>query len=308
LSPFHPTNITLEPPPSPDYLGGAVLQGLARPIGMRAPWGVVKTLILGTLSFGVLPLLAWVRSFRAFAVAEQQQFVHLAQWLRENSSHPLARPLENDARQLFVRSGWWVAVLTMIGTAVWILSLVNQSWLPSFDVLMDGTYRFLHRPRFAMRGLSRDIFKVWVAGVSLAYFFYWVHLRWHAQDVSRFVERFNEIARAEGINPVRPTPLGIPIRPLWAIGALIWWGAGVPWGVMAMLAGAAQRRYITTASRQTRAELAHRLRAMLLRRRPSAAGVPVPVYLRDRCVEPKCRAEVPRGVNYCPRCGTRQKA
>ena len=83
------------------------------------------------------------------------------------------------------------------------------------------------------------------------------------------------------------------------------WGA--PWGVVAMLAGAAQRRYITWSSRNTRADVAHRLRAILMRHRPSS-NYPLPVYLRDRCVEPKCRNEVPRGINYCPRCGTRQKA
>jgi hypothetical protein len=288
-----------------------VLQGLARPVGMRPPWGVVKTLVLGTLSFGLLPLLAWVRSFRAFSIAEQQQFVHLAQWVRENSSHPLARPLENDSRQLFNRSGGWVAAFLAVGTAVWIGVLVHGLWAAPSDVLLAGTYRY-HHPDYLNyrlpRGLTRQIFQVWCGGLSLAYFFFWVHVRWHAQDVARFVERFNEIAKAEGINGIRATPLGMPLRPVWLVGAALWYAAGVPWGVVAMLAGAAQRRYITTASRQTRADLAHRLRAMLMRRRPSAAGVPVPVYLRDRCVEAKCRAELPRGVNYCPRCGTRQKA
>jgi hypothetical protein len=79
-----------------------------------------------------------------------------------------------------------------------------------------------------------------------------------------------------------------------------------PWGVVAVLAGGAQRRYITWTSRSTRSDVGQRLRAMLLRRRP-ATGLPVSVYQRDRGIGPLCRAEMPRGVNFCPRCGTRQR-
>jgi hypothetical protein len=46
-----------------------VLQGLARPIGYRLTWGVLKSLVLGGVSFGLLPLIAWTRNFRAFATA-----------------------------------------------------------------------------------------------------------------------------------------------------------------------------------------------------------------------------------------------
>jgi ribosomal protein L40E len=86
-----------------------------------------------------------------------------------------------------------------------------------------------------------------------------------------------------------------------------------------MLAGGAQRRYINWTSRDTRADLAHRVRALMIRRGASAVVVhgaapadapvaPVPVYLRQRCVHAMCRAELPKDANYCRRCGTRQKA
>jgi hypothetical protein len=119
------------------------------------------------------------------------------------------------------------------------------------------------------------------------------------------------VAEAEGVHRARADSLGLGIRPLWLVGGVGMMMLGAPWGVVAMLAGGAQRRYINGTSRNTRADVAQRLRAMMVRRRvatgAATAGVPVPVYLRDRCVEPKCRAEIPRGVNYCPRCGTRQK-
>jgi hypothetical protein len=315
LSQFHPTNFSVEPPPPPDYLAGAVLQGLSRPVGYRLSWGVLKSLFLGIISFGLLPILSWTRNFRTFAIAEQQQLLHLAQWVRTNSSHPLARQLESDAVELRPRVLLsWLSVLIAVAMAVGMyFALELNRWYSPWDQLVAGTYGFgKHRVldrRVTLFPNSHQMFTLWVYGLGAAYLLHIVQVHLHAGDVRRFVARFSEIAQAEGINRVKATPLGTTLRPLWLAGGFALFAMGAPWGVVAMVAGAAQRRYITSTSRDTRADLAHRLRAMLIRRRPSsAAGVPVPIYLRDRCIEPKCRAEVPRGVNYCPRCGTRQKA
>jgi hypothetical protein len=314
LSQFHPTNFSVEPPPPPDYLAGAVLQGLSRPVGYRLSWGVLKSLFLSGISFGLLPILQWTRGFRAFVIAEQQQLLHLAQWVRMNSSHPLARQLESDAVELRPRVLLsWLSVLIAIGMAVAIGSVIvpNGRYTP-WEQLVAGTYSYGkgHLPDHRLIALpnSHRMFTLWVYGLGAAYLLHIVQVHLHAGDVRRFVARFSEIAQAEGINRVKAAPLGTTLRPLWLAGGFALFAVGAPWGVVAMVAGAAQRRYITSTSRGTRADLAHRLRAMLMRRRPSAGGVPVPVYLRDRCVEAKCRAELPRGVNYCPRCGTRQKA
>ena len=314
MSQFNPTNFSVEPPPPPDYLAGAVLQGLSRPIGYRLTWGVLKSLFLGVISFGLLPILSWTRGFRAFVTAEQQQLLHLAQWVRGNSSHPLARQLESDAVELRPRVLLsWMSVLIALGTAVAIGSVIvpNVRFTP-WDQLVTGTYsygkgRLPHHHAMALPN-SHRMFGLWVYGLGAAYLLHIIQVHLHAADVKQFVARFSEIVQAEGINRVRAAPLGTTLRPLWLAGGFALFAMGAPWGVVAMVAGAAQRRYITCTSRDTRADLAHRLRAMLLHRRPSAGGVPVPVYLRERCVEPKCRAELPRGVNYCPRCGTRQKA
>jgi hypothetical protein len=312
LSQFQPTHVTFDPPPPPDYLAGAVLQGLSRPIGGKLAWGVLKSMFLALVSFGVVPLVMWTRNFRAYVVAEQQQFLHLAQWLRNHSAHPLAKRLEEDAGELRART-WmsWIAVLVVAGTAAIIAMYVDGTRRAPWDVLFFGTYGHDQANVLRNRGWwmprANEIFITWCVGMGAAYFLHWLQVQLHAGDVRRFVERFSEIAQAEGVNRVRAEPLGLGLRPLWLLagGVLFFWGA--PWGVMAMLAGAAQRRYITWSSRNTRADVAHRLRAILMRHRPSGDH-PLPVYLRDRCVEPKCRAEVPRGINYCPRCGTRQKA
>ncbi|HEY7117320.1 MAG TPA: hypothetical protein VH475_12075, partial [Tepidisphaeraceae bacterium] len=124
MSQFQPTRVTFDPPPAPDYLAGAVLQGLSRPIGQRLSWGVIRSLLVSMLSFGVVPLVYWVRAFRLYAIAEQQQLLHLAHWLRANSDHPLARRLEEDAGELRTRT--WLSVLAMLALVVTIACIGNQ--------------------------------------------------------------------------------------------------------------------------------------------------------------------------------------
>jgi len=303
--------VTIEPPPLPDYLAGGVLQGLSRPIGGKQSWGVIKSVLLAGLTFGLLPILSWVRGFKRFATAEQQQFLHLAQWVRLNSEHPLARQLESDAKELRPRGIlMFLSVITALATAVWIGSLFSQLHIRELDTLIRATYGTgqirLHSDVPFLQYMPR-VFQIWIIGFSAAYLFHLLQIYLHANDVKRFVSRFSEIAQSEGINRVKADSLGVIIWPLWLLAATVFIGAGAPWGVLAMLAGGAQRRYITWTSRNTRSDVAQRLRAMLLRRRPTA-NVPSPVYLRDRCIQPRCRAEIPRGVNFCPRCGTRQKA
>src|SRR6266699_3557413 len=203
LSQFHPTNLSLEPPPPPDYLAGAVLQGLSRPIGGRLSWGVLKSLFLGAVSFGLLPILAWTRGFRAFVIAEQQQLLHLAQWVRQNSAHPLARQLESDAVELRPRN--MISLLSMF------LAIEHYRSFTPFDQLIAGTYGF-RKVRFLDHRVvpllnSRSLFTLWVYGLSAAYLLHALQVHLHAADVKRFVARFSEIAQAEGVNRVQATSL-----------------------------------------------------------------------------------------------------
>jgi hypothetical protein len=321
LSQFYPVNISIEPPLPADAPAVAVLQALARPIGQKqAAWTVVRSLFWATISFGVIPIATWIDGFRAYVTAEQLQYVHLARWVRRNSHHPLARRLEEDAEELSARSWLWlIPLLAVIGTLgmfvfAWHYASENHWGVRRFAAaLIEGTYAAPRlsgspRPIFA-NAVARGVFGVWCGVMGVAYFCQLLQVQLHALDVRRFVARFSQIAQADGVNRVRAETPGLGLRPLWVAAGVVMFMIGAPWGVLAMLAGGAQRRYITTVSRKTRAEVALRLRAMVIRRTP-ADGVlpPVPVYLRERCVEPKCRAQVLRGANYCPRCGTRQKA
>jgi hypothetical protein len=330
LSAFHPVNVTLDPPPPADPPAVAVLHALARPIGQKpAAWTVVRSAFWAALTFGLWPLLTWLGGFRAYATAEQQQYLHLARWLRQNSAHPLARRLESDADELAPRSWlWFVPVVALLGGVAAFAALFQDAHVPLrfkpwTHALLAGTYgheRVDPDWPFAYRHLADRLYAVWCVGVGVAYLAHFLQLHLHALDVRSFVNRFSQIAQAEGVHPVRADSLGLGLRPLWVAAGIALMMAGAPWGVLAMLAGGAQRRYITAVSRNTRAEVARRLRAMIVRRAPNVADgapsnaatttaiPPVPVYLRERCVEPLCRAEIPRGVNFCPRCGTRQRA
>jgi hypothetical protein len=204
-----------------------------------------------------------------------------------------------------------VIIMVLTGVAMLIMTRDARQDGTPVEQLVAGTYGYHHAHVLGHRVVrlanSRHLFNTWVLGLGTAYLAMALQVHFRAVDVGRFVAKFSQIATSEGVNKVKATSLGTTLRPLWIAGGVLFWLVGAPWGLVAMLAGAAQRRYITFTSRQTRADLAQRLRTMLLRRRPSAAGLAVPVYLRDRCVEPLCRAEVLRGASFCPRCGTRQK-
>jgi hypothetical protein len=278
-------------------------------------------LIWATATFGVVPIATWYRGFRAYLTAEQLQYLHLARWVRQNSNHPLARRLEGDAEELAPRAWLWLLpLLVVLGTLMLLAAAIQHAYAHHWTfegltaALIAGTYGYpdgggggrMIFPNASAKG----VFAVWCWVMGTAYFCQLLQVHLHALDVKRFVARFSQIAQADGVNRVRAEPLGFGFRPLWVAAGVVLFMIGAPWGILAMLAGGAQRRYITTVSRITRAEVALRLRAMVIRRAP-ADGVPpttTPVYLRERCVEPKCRAQVLRGANYCPRCGTRQKA
>ena len=65
-----------------DQLGGALQQGLPRPMNPNLTWGLIRTFFLGGISGGIIPTIFLPRRFHNFAMAEQLQYWHLAEWLR----------------------------------------------------------------------------------------------------------------------------------------------------------------------------------------------------------------------------------
>jgi hypothetical protein len=312
VSTFNPTRVSIERQPVPDQQAWVAVDALARPLGLKTYWGVTKTMIAGVVTFGLGPVFSWVKGFHKYCAGERLQFLHLARWVKGGSAHPLAARLESDADELRPRGFLsFLTIVAALATAAGVGYVVDRSGRMPEHLLVAGTYGY-ERARIGEYRVwampeARDVFAVWTLGLLVTYGLHWLQVMLHAADVRRFVSRFSQVAEAEGVNRVRAEPVGTTIRPLWMAGAGVLIAvAHARWGLLMMLAGAAQRRYITTAGRNTRAELAQRLRSLVERRRPGVA-MPVPVYLRERCVEAKCRAELPRGANFCRRCGTRQR-
>lgn len=306
MSQFTPSTTTIEPALPPDYLAGAVLEGLSRPLGGRRAWGLARSVILGLISFGFVPVIVWSRKLRQTATAEQQQYVHFAQWMRANSNNPEVAVLQRDAQRI----GAW-SLFRLFSLAFALISLVAMVNLLRFqtnwgDALMRGTYHF---PRFdSVRyrsTLLAQLFNVWNVGLFVAYVSHWIALQSYAGRVRRFYRRFNRIAAAEGIDIVAPPYFDTGIRIPWLIAGIAMAAGGHAfWAIPMALAGALQRRYVLASSTRVRAALAHRLRAMMMRRRPEMQ-VAMPVWLRNLCPNSVCRKALRDGTNYCPRCGAR---
>jgi hypothetical protein len=250
------------------------------------------------VTFGLLPVLRWGKRFGQFVTLEQQQFWHLAEWLRLHTKSPAAAELPGEADRIHYRPMLTLlSVLCVVAVVVMIYRQLRMTTL-SWHSLTYATYLYAghHRPWY------RDGFLVWGAGLSVAYALHWAQVRLHAADRARFIRSFNHCCVTESIEPITPTPLGLGIRPLWIVAGIGITALGAPWGVPMMLAGAIQRSEITEASLRDRQALARRLYTMLQRRRSDVA---VPVALRRLCSHEFCRAKLPDAARFCPRCGAR---
>ncbi len=286
----------------PDFFAGAVLGSLGRVVGSRQYWNVARTFAVALVSFGIWPVIRMGRNIRDYTIIEQQQLWHLAEWLRMTTGRREATELRDLTLELRPRPVLrWMPVVLVAAVL-----LVLYRILPSGDLfngLMECTYGFRRTVNTVLpAGEARMAFAAWSIGLTLAYAAHWMQARLHASDVARVVEKFNEIAVAEAVAPVKFQPPGNGLRALWLFAAFWMVMFGAVWGLPLMLAGALHKRYITESSHRLRKELAHRVRAMLLRRRPTMA-VPRPVRLVRECGNDRCRAPLPETARFCPRCG-----
>ncbi len=288
MSQFAPTQWTLEPDARPDHLSTAVLHSLSRPVYGLA-WGPLKSLILGGITFGILPLIAWPKKFARFVTAEQQQLWHLVEWLRIRTGEDEAGKLRDPLRGVGPVPTLWIVPLIML-----IILAVNfLPWLrpPGFGLprILSATYLFnIARPEMIWHGrwahwpLVSRLHVIWVACLSIAYASHWLHVQQHAADVNRLVRRLNLIFAKQHIAPVGIPGLGIGLRPLWIGAAIVGVLFGAWWAIPAALAGAVHKRYIERTSSRIRAELSGRVQMLLQRQRPDI-DVPVPHGLRVVC-------------------------
>jgi hypothetical protein len=297
-------------PPQPDYLATGVLNGLARGPHAKLSWSVFRTALVGAVTFGLAPILAWQVRFRDYVTWEQQQLWHLAEWLRLKSKSPDAAKLRQEADALRFRFDLQLlASLCVAFVAVAFFSQIMSVRPPHrWALLLDSTYRFPEKfgfTAYALHWTSGRLFAIWTVGLSAAYFCHWMQVQMHATTLRRWIARFDNLAVAEGIGPVLIEGPGLGVRPLWAIAAVIFCAAGAFWAPAMMLAGAAHRRMVRSTSPATRKQLAQRFRLLMLSRSSAPENVPTPVSLRRLCPSPICRAPVIESATFCPRCGRR---
>jgi hypothetical protein len=312
MSTFTPNQWTLDPAARPDQLSSAVLHSLSRPIAGRIVWGPLKSFILGALTFGILPLIAWPKKFGRFVVAEQQQLWHLVEWLRIRTGDEEAARLRDSVRDTGAIPTLWIVPIVMLA----ILALNFFPWLDVSGLFLQrlffATYDIgLRHPDtiFSNRWHSGffpnlRLYGIWTICLSVGYASHWLHVRQHAADVNRLLGQLNVIFVRQNLPPVRISGPGIGLRPLWVVAAVVGASCGVWWAIPAALAGGVHQRYILRNSNRIRSELAQRVSTLLHQNRPPM-NVPTPHGFRVVCRNEMCAHSMPPGAAFCPRCGTR---
>jgi hypothetical protein len=317
---FTPTQWTLEPPTRPDQLSSAVVNSLSRPIGGRVLWGPLRSFVLGGISFGIWPLIAWPRRFGRIVVAEQQQIWHLVEWLRIQTGDPEAEKVRDSVRSTGATPSLWLVPWTML--AIIALNAILWFRVPgrNLDSLLAATYRFdrFQFDQYTLRSILHDpysqlhLFSIWTICLTVAFVSHWLHVRRHVADMNALIGRINVLLVRQNAQPAGQfrTGLGLAMgfrHLLWGAAAVAGCAAGAWWAIPAAVAGAAHQRYAMRTSVRLRGELALRARNILERQRPSIQ-VPPPGNFKYVCRNEKCLNTLKPGTLFCPRCGTRAQA
>jgi hypothetical protein len=288
---------------SPDYLAGALLQSLMRPLEGPFTWSLPGTIILSLLTLGIAPLALLPRKMRMYSNRERDQLGHFCKWMREqygSSADQLWQRTSTIPRLMFL--------LRLVGIAAIIVSLIamasylNEGGEP--HDLFSATIGFMHTNPQRFPISAENLFNVWTISLLIGYGAYWLSLIAHQVRARKFVGRFNAFARQNVLQEVPVPKFSLGLRPFWLIGGAIMASNGLIWALPMMLAAGAQRRYIKDRSRSMRATLAQRVRDVLAGSRPDVR-FGVPTILKRKCATQRCAAPLPGIARFCPRCGAR---
>ncbi len=301
------TPATIQPAHYPDGLAQALVRSLGRTSIRREPLGPVMAVVLGAVSFGILPILSWTRRFAEFVAAEQSQLWHLAQWLAQREGAAPSDDLHSGLRSPVRGPGLELAMaLVLMLIVVWAAGSIFWS-VDGFRVC-HATFGFgrslMHREFNGHPSQSRRmIFGVWTVSLFAGYAGLFRHILRHRRRLVEFVARFNRSSAAA------PLP-AVVIPPLRGSGGLAWCAAtaiglyyGAFWAIPAAMAGWALSAYVHSISLPVRAHLALRVQDLAAMRYPGA-HLRLPAHLRRRCQNSACCAALPDDAEYCPRCGT----
>lgn len=294
MSRFDPTIRVMQGDDGPDLLAQALVDSLSRPAHRMLSMNLAGSFLLTVLTGGTVPLIGLTIRLRHFIAWQQQQLWHLAEWLRLQTGHPDADALQKASLRIryspILALATWLFVLAALGACA------IHLWRRGFSVGELARFAYFQpvRPEAILFSLS-----ISAAAVSSL-----LHLVRHQQQVESCLRWFNQLARRQGLSVVRISGLELGFGPMWLAAGVLLAAGGAFWGLAVMLAAGAHRRYINVVSAQVRAALADRLCAVLRQHRP-ALRVPAPLTAERICARPNCRAFLPGGADYCPRCGMR---
>ena len=296
-------------PGQTDDLAAVVVRRLEKP--SRGSWGLLKTVVLGVPTFGLLPLFVWSSRFWDYVVDESGALTELAEWSKARGRNPAAvGPLLAAADDTRFRPMPWVQSLIILIFLVGLLATTLRAAAFDFSTLLACTYLHWQAPHHLLYMSRHDVefvYRAWTIALGLGYVFQWLQVRSHAADVRHFISRFNPIAQAEMLPPVlEPFNGWVYFRPLWIVTAVLLASYGAWWGIPMVLAGMAQRRYTRLTGPHLRRELARRVKDIVALRQ---MGVGRPglyaVATARRCGNVRCLAPLNANARFCARCGSR---
>jgi hypothetical protein len=241
------------------------------------------------------PIFGLSRRFRDYISFERQQMDHLALWLRTQHDDEDASALADLSSTIRFRQDLHTS------------RSPSQCWRsvrvpPDHAVLHSNLIRNTYEARSAA-GSIKLAFILWNTLLCTAYFLHWIQIRSYVHDLSRFIEKFNRITSRDRLDPVNPPALSLGLRLGWIVTAIALVCVGALWGIPLALAGASQRALHQPHRRpRPRADGGAR---------PRHDGLPRPCAARrngyrvhgPRCDRDNCRARLPAGSRFCPRCG-----
>jgi hypothetical protein len=311
--------VCIAPANAPDPLAEGVVAALTRSFNPRLYWGPIKTVVLGLLTGGLLPLIVLPKRFRDAVIGERTHLWHFTEWIRLQQPCPDTEKLHRTVSSLRFRWSLWILSLALAGLAVaWAwrdLAALGQRTVISygpFGAIMVTPLIEPFTPKFLFNFTARLPHEGFALLMIAAYILSLWQVVAHFGDVRQVVELYNALTLKRpdlGFKPVRAPAAAAALRfdAAWIaciVGLLV---LGAYWGVPMVLAAAAQSRYIKTTGRRVRLAFAGQAFNVLADRRPML-HLPLPEALCGKCAREKCEAPIGVGAQFCSRCGERVKA
>jgi hypothetical protein len=280
--------------PQTDHLATSVMRSLSRSHHDHFSLSAVRAALLGVFTFGLVPLWRLQKQFRGYVAMEKQQLWHLAEWLRNRRGGESAQAVADAVSTIHWRRG-----LSTIGTLCFAVVLMGIIYLLRTGVGYHGLWDRAYRSHFALS----QILLAWNGLLTAGFAFHYLQVRMHLRDIQRVGQRFNELAKRENVASISVPQFALRNALPWMIIGLVMAFAGALWAMPMALAALSQRTYVNETSARLRTELLDRMRAMMMQNRPAVAMPTYTIHGR-RCGNALCRALLPVGAEYCPRCGS----